>query len=202
MLDLVILSLGFMIHMWALPYSFKTILFDTIVRLAQAGFGVTILLQLDPGTLVPSTVGLITGGGVGLACFFFQLVWNRGIALRRSDITRSFVASQLLILLFQVPVEELFYRGVFFTVLAAIWGPFTALLLSAALSTMITVVSSRRTIVWVGSGLMGVLCGLGFYWSQCIWAPILIHTLNDLGYVSLNEMRNVFEDRDRAKPRP
>ncbi len=195
MLDLVILSLGFMIHMWALPYSFKTLLFDTLVRVVQAGFGVTILVYLDPSVFAPTAVGLITGAGVGLACFLFQIVWNRGIALRRSAVTRSFVTSQLLILLFQVPVEELFYRGVFFTLLASIWGPFTALLLSAALSTMITVVSSRRPLLWLGSGLMGLLCGLGYYWSQCIWAPVLIHSLNDLGYVTLNEMRDVFRDR-------
>jgi membrane protease YdiL (CAAX protease family) len=57
---------------------------------------------------------------------------------------------------------------------------------------MITVVSSRRQILWLGSGLMGILCGLGYYWSQCIWTPVLIHVLNDVGFVTLNEKRNLF----------
>ena len=39
---------------------------------------------------------------------------------------------------------------------------------------------------------MGVLCGLGFYWSQSIWAPVLIHVLNDFGFVTLNERRDLF----------
>jgi hypothetical protein len=52
-LDLVILSLGFMIHMWALPYSFKNLLFDSIVRLAMLGFGITILAITDPSVLPP-----------------------------------------------------------------------------------------------------------------------------------------------------
>jgi len=45
-LDLVILSLGFLIHLWALPYSFKNLFIDSLVRLVQLGFGVAILVTL------------------------------------------------------------------------------------------------------------------------------------------------------------
>lgn len=193
MLDLVILSLGFLIHLWALPYSFKNLFIDSIVRLVQLGFGVAILVTLDPHVLLPSGFGLITGLGVGAACFAFQIVWNKGVRLRAASVTKSFIASQLLILLFHIPAEEIFYRGVFFTLLSAIWGPFTALMISTALSTMIAVVSSRKQIKWLGSGLVGMLCGLGYYWSQSIWAPVLIHVLNDFGFDTLNEQRNLFE---------
>ncbi len=192
MLDLVILSLGFMIHMWALPYSFKNLLLDSIVRLAQLGFGLAILLTTDPGTFAPGPLGLITGAGVGAACLAFQVLWNRGITLTRHAVTGRFIASQALILLYQVPSEEVFYRGVFFTVLNSIWGPFTAILISTALSTMVVVVSTRRALYWAGSTLMGLLCGLGYYWSQSIWAPVLIHVLNDFGFVTLHEQRNLF----------
>jgi membrane protease YdiL (CAAX protease family) len=191
-LDLIILSLGFMVHMWALPYSFKNLLFDSIVRFVQLAFGVIILIFLKPSALLPGANGLLTGVGVGAACFVFQLLYSRGIRLRGRDLTGSFLASQAIILLFQVPAEEIFYRGVFFTLLAAAWGPFTGLVLSAALSTMITVVSTRKQILWLGSGLMGILCGLGYYWTQCIWAPIFIHVLNDVGFVTLNEKRDLF----------
>ncbi|HYW82901.1 MAG TPA: CPBP family intramembrane glutamic endopeptidase, partial [Spirochaetia bacterium] len=146
-----------------------------------------------PHVLLPSPFGLVTGLGVGVACFAFQIVWNEGVRLRAAALTRSFIASQLLILFFHIPAEEMFYRGVFFTLLSAIWGPFTALVISTALSTMIAVVSSRKPIKWLGSGLVGVLCGLGYYWSQSIWAPVLIHILNDCGFDTLNEQRNLFE---------
>jgi membrane protease YdiL (CAAX protease family) len=192
-LDLVILSLGFLIHLWALPYSFKNLFIDSLVRFVQLGFGVAILITLDPRVLLPSPFGLITGLGVGVACFAFQIVWNKGVRLRAASLTRGFIASQLLILFFHVPAEEMFYRGVFFTLLSAIWGPFTALVISTALSTMIAVVSSRKPIKWLGSGLVGVLCGLGYYWSQSIWAPMLIHILNDFGFDTLNEQRNLLE---------
>ncbi|HEY9595072.1 MAG TPA: CPBP family intramembrane glutamic endopeptidase [Spirochaetia bacterium] len=193
MLDLVILTLGLMIHMWALPYSFKNQLIDSIVRVVQLGFGLVILVFLDPSRLVPSPTGLVVGIGVGIACLGFQLLWHRGAKLRREDITRRFVASQALILLFHVPTEEIFYRGVFFTYIATIWGPFTAIVFSAALSTMVTVVGTRRQIYWLGSALMGLLCCMGYYWSQCIWAPVLIHVLNDVGFDTLNERRNLFD---------
>jgi membrane protease YdiL (CAAX protease family) len=192
-LDLVILSLGFLIHLWALPYSFKNLFIDSIVRLVQLGFGVAILITLDPHVFLLSAFGLITGVGVGLACFTFQIVWNMGVRLRTASLTKSFLASQLMILFFHIPAEEIFYRGVFFTLLNAIWGPFTALMISTALSTMIAVVASRKQIKWLGSGLVGLLCGLGYYWSQSIWAPVLIHVLNDFGFDTLNEQRNLFE---------
>ncbi len=192
MLDLSILSLALLIHMFALPYTFKNIVIDSIVRLAQLAFGVAILASLQPDALLPTPAGLITGAGVGAAFLAFQLVWNRGVFKNRFTVTRRFVASQLVILLFQVPSEELFYRGVFFTVLASIWGPFTALLIATALSTMIAVVSSRKPVIWLGAGLLGVFCCLAFYWSQSIWAPVLIHVLNDFGYVTLGEKRDLF----------
>jgi hypothetical protein len=64
---------------------------------------------------------------------------------------------------------------------------------SASLTTMIAVVSSRRQLLWLGAGLLGTLCCLGYYWSQCIWAPVLIHVLNDAGFVTLSEQRNLFK---------
>ncbi len=178
--------------MFALPYSFKNLVIDSIVRVAQLAFGVAILASLQPDALRPTPAGLITGAGVGAAFLVFQLVWNRGVFRSRFIVTRRFVASQLVILLFQVPGEELFYRGVFFMVLASIWGTFTAVIIATALSTMIAVVSSRRQVVWLGAGLLGVFCCLSFYWSQSIWAPVLIHVLNDFGYVTLGEKRNLF----------
>lgn len=192
MLDLSILSVGLLIHMLALPYSFKNLVIDSIVRAAQLAFGVAILASLQPDALRLTPAGLITGLGVGAAFLAFQLVWNRGVFKSRFVVTKRFVASQLVILLFQVPSEELFYRGVFFMVLASIWGTFTALVIATALSTMVAVVSSRRQVVWLGAALLGVFCCLSFYWSQSIWAPVLIHVLNDFGYVTLGEKRNLF----------
>jgi membrane protease YdiL (CAAX protease family) len=181
-----------MIHLWTLPYSFKNALFDSIVSVVQLGFGFTILLYGSPSTLLPSPTGLITGAGIGAACFVFQLLYNKGVKIRRSNLTRKFFFSQLIVLLFFVPAEEFFYRGVFFGRLMSIWGAMTAVLLSTSLSTMVTVVSSRKPLHWFGSAVMGALCCLGFYYSRSIWAPILIHIGNDVGYQTLNDQRNLF----------
>lgn len=181
-----------MIHMWALPYSFKNIFFDSIVGFIQLGFGFTVLFYGSPSSLLPSPTGLITGTGIGAACLVFQLLYNRGVKIRRSDLTRRFLASQLVLLLFFVPAEELFYRGVFFSRLESIWGAATAVLLSTSLSAMITVVSSRKPLHWLGSAFMGTLCCLGFYYSRSIWAPILIHIGNDIGFRTLNDPKRLF----------
>jgi membrane protease YdiL (CAAX protease family) len=191
--DLVILSLGLLIHMWALPYSFKNLLLDSLVRVAQIAFAVTIILVAQPASLRPTGVGMLTGAGVGIACLLFHVFWNWGSLLPRQKVTRRFLASQAVLLAFHAPSEEIFYKGVFFTVLLGIWGPFTAVIATTALSAMVVVVSSRRTGLWVESAFVGALGCLGYYWSQCIWTPVLIRCLNDVGFVTLTEQRNLFE---------
>jgi membrane protease YdiL (CAAX protease family) len=192
-LDLVILSLGLLIHMWALPYSFKNLVFDSVVRVIQLGYGITILAALQPAMLLPNGMGLLTGAGVGITCMLFHIFWNRGSLLKRGAIGKRFLSSQAVLLLFHAPSEELFYRGVFFTVLSVIWGPFTAVVITTALSTMVVVVSSRRTGLWLESAFVGALCCLGYYWSQSIWTAVLIRVLNDFGFVTLTEQRNIFD---------
>jgi membrane protease YdiL (CAAX protease family) len=192
-LDLVILSLGLLIHMWALPYSFKNLFFDSIIRVIQLGYGITILAALYPSMLLPNVRGLLTGAGVGIACTLFHILWNRGALLKADKVDKRFVLSQVVLLFFHAPSEELFYRGVFFTVLAAIWGPFTAVVISTALSTMVAVVSSRRQGLWLESAFVSALGCLGYYWSQSIWAPLLIRIFNDVGFVTLTEQRNIFD---------
>lgn len=181
-----------MIHLWALPYSFKNVLFDCIVSLVQLGFGFAILFFDSPSSLLPSPMGLIAGAGIGSVCLVFQIFYNRGVKLRRSDLTGTFVASQLLMLVFFVPAAELFYRGVFFNRLAHIWGVGTALLLSTSLSTMITVVSTRKPLDWLGAAVVGALSCLGFYYSGSMWAPVLIRIGNDIGSRTLNDPRDFF----------
>ena len=193
MLDLVVLSLGLLIHMWALPYSFKNLFIDSVVRVIQLGYGVTILAALQPAMLHASGRGLLTGAVVGIACMLFHVLWNKSALLKAEKVEKRFVLSQIVLLLFHAPSEELFYRGVFFTVLAAIWGPFTAVVISTALSTMVVVVSSRRPGLWQESAFVGALCCLGYYWSQCIWTAVLIRVLNDVGFVTFTEQRNIFD---------
>jgi len=143
--------------------------------------------------LLPNGLGLLTGAGVGIACMLFHIFWNRGSLLKSDKVGKRFLLSQAVLLFFHAPSEELFYRGVFFTVLAAIWGPFTAVVISTALSTMVVVVSSRRQGLWLESAFVGALGCLGYYWSQCIWTPLLIRIFNDVGFVTLTEQRNIFD---------
>ena len=192
MADLVILSLGLLIHMWALPYSFKNFFFDSIVRIVQVGFALAIIISRQPSSLLPGGLALLTGAGVGVACLLFHIFWNWGSLLKRENLTRRFVLSQAVLLLFHAPSEELFYKGVFFSVLLPIWGAFTAVVITTALSAMVVVVSSRRTGRWVESAFVGALCCLGFYWSQSLWTPVLTRVLNDVGYVTLTEQKNLF----------
>lgn len=198
MLDLVILSLGFLVHMWVFPYPFKNLLFDGLVRFVQLAFGSVIVAILDKGYLMPNPMALAAGLGVGAACFLFQLFYHRGIRLRRADLSASYIGSQAMILLFHIPAEEVLYRGLFFLVLSNLWGSFTAIFLTTALSGMIMVASSRRPIDWIGAGLMGALCGMGCYYTQSLWAPLLIHVANDLGGSALQGGKDLFRRREGA----
>lgn len=192
MLDIVILSVGFMIHMWTLPYPFKDWKADTVIRIIQITFGLTILITFSRSALNFNVRTCIAGFGVGFACFLFHIVYNQGIRLTAKEITPRFLLSQVLILGVQIPAEEFLYRGVFFTVLNNLWGPGTALIFSTALSIMLWVTTSRNPLYWLGAAIVGIFCGLGYYYSGNIWSSVLIRALSDIGLVTLNEKRSYF----------
>ena len=192
MLEIVILSLGFMIHMWTLPFPFKDLRLDLIVRAFQILFGVVVLCTNARSAFQMTARSLIAGLCVGSACLLFHIVYNRGICLRSHELSLDFFCSQIVILGIQIPAEELLYRGVFFTVLNRLWGPATAILLSVPLSSMTYVASWRKPLYWAGAAIVSLFCGLGYYYSGSIWSPMLIHVLNDLGHVTLQERKNLF----------
>ena len=193
MLEIIVLSLGFMIHLWSFPYPFKNYKFDLFIAVIQASFSIPILIKVTPHIWQFSSISLITGLSIGTACLLFHIVYNRGIRLKISDISFNFILSQIVVFAIQIPAEELLYRGIFFAIPENIWGTLVALTLSTSLSAMLYVARWRKPLYWFGAVLIGFFCGLAFYYTKSIWTAIIIHILNDFGYLTLNEKKNIFE---------
>lgn len=192
MLVIIILSLGFMIHLWSFPYPFKNYKFDIFISFIQLAFSIPILIRMVPETIQLTGLSVITGFSVGFAFLIFHIIYNRGIRLKASDITLSFLLSQLIVFGIQIPAEEFLYRGIFFAITGSIWGTLTALTLSTSLSAMLYIARWRRPLYWFGAVLIGFFCNLAFYYTGSIWTAVIIHILNDFGYMVLNEKKNIF----------
>ncbi|GEM_PF-3128803 len=192
MLEIVILTLAFVLHMWSFPYPFKSVRFEFVLRLIEILFSLSVIGRLFPRSLQIDRIALLTGVLVGIACLIFHIVYNRGIKLKKRDFSKSFVLSQIFILFLQIPSEEFLYRGVFFSIINGMWGTGAAMVISVALSSMIYIATWRRPLYWTGATLVSFFCALGIYYTGSIWTAVLIHILNDIGYVTLNERKNIF----------
>ena len=181
MLELTILALAFMLHMWSFPYPFKNNKIEIVIRTIQIIFSILIIYNLYPNTLKITNQTLLTGLLVGVALLTFHLMYNRGVKVKLSQITMSFILSHLILFFIIIPAEEFLYRGIFFQVLFSLWGAKTAVLLSVSLSTMIYITIWRKPLYWIGAGLVSTFSALAFYYTGSIWAPIILHILNDLG---------------------
>ncbi len=177
--------------MWSFPYPFKTNKIEVITRIIQIIFSVTIIHKLYPETLKINGQIILTGILVGIALLTFHLVYNRGIKIRAHQVTKSFIVSHLFLFTVIIPAEEFLYRGIFFQVLFYLWGAKAGVLLSVALSTMIYVTIWRKPLYWMGAGLVSMFSALALYYTGSIWAPIILHTLNDFG-ITLVEGKNAF----------
>ncbi len=190
MLEITILSLAFMLHMWSFPYPFKTLKIEIVIRIIQIIFSITIMYKLYPASLTINPVSVTVGILIGMAMLIFHLIYNRGIKVNKHPISYSFILSHLLLLVI-IPAEELLYRGIFFQILLQLWGIKIALLLSVPLSTMIYITIWRKPLYWLGAGLVNTFSSLAFYYTGNIWASIILHLLNELG-ITLVEGENAF----------
>ncbi len=180
-----------MLHMWSFPYPFKNNRIEITIRTIQIIFSIPIIYKLYPDSLKLDNQILLTGLLVGIALLNFHLVYNRGIKLKGHQITKSFIISHLFLFSIIIPAEEFLYRGIFFQVLFYLWGAKPAVLISVSLSTMIYITIWRKPLYWMGAGLVSTFSALAIYFTGSIWAPIILHILNDLG-ITLVEGKNAF----------
>jgi len=130
---------------------------------------------------------------LGLSCLVFHVAVAGGIRLRRSDLNAGMAKTVALIYLLDIPAEESLYRGLLFVSSLFLWGLWPAILLSSCLFLGLHLATWRRPGVWAGSAVLSVLCCVAVAWTGSLWTAVLVHTLNNLGFMTLVGRRNVFE---------
>lgn len=53
----------------------------------------------------------------------------------------------------------------------------------------------RTPYVWAGSAVLSVICSLAVVFTGSLWTAILVHDLNDFGFLTLVGRRDVFSAR-------
>ncbi len=75
-------------------------------------------------------------------------------------------------------VEEMLFRGVLYTYFTEHFPVWVAVLLSA-IAFGVAHASSGRPVV-AATAVMGVILALAFHWSHSLWAPVIVHAVNNL----------------------
>lgn len=137
----------------------------------------------------PALYGLVVG--TGFMCI--HLFMAKGAKLRKGEVSKGLIYTSLLMYLLELPAEEFLYRGAIFVPLLKLVHPLAAILLTSAIFLWLHVKSWNNRFVWIGSFVLGLVCAASVYFTKSIWAAILIHNLNNFGFMTLVNKRNIFK---------
>lgn len=176
------------------PWFGRTLTRNVVKRCVCVGLGLTGLALIAPQWLSLSWDALRAGILTGLTVLVLQVVVGGGVHLRRSDLSPGLLRTSALIYLLELPSEEFLYRGLIFSGALQLWGLGPALAISTAAFIALHLATWRDARVWVGAACLGLLCALIVHSAGSIWAGIIVHDLNNLGFLTLVNRRNIFPD--------
>ncbi|WP_425449333.1 CPBP family intramembrane glutamic endopeptidase [Dethiothermospora halolimnae] len=116
----------------------------------------------------------------------------KGIKLKKKEINKGLIYTSLLIYLLELPSEEFVYRGIVFISLIKLFNPVVAIVLTSLLFLAIHIKTWDKKFVWIGSLVLALICATSVYLTKSIWTAIIIHNLNDFGFLTLVNSRNIF----------
>ncbi len=176
---------------WA-PWTSRTLLRNVTKRVVIMVLGLAALFAVAPSYLIigwrPVSLGVLVGG----ACLLFHVAIAGGVKLRRADVTPGMAKTAALIYLLELPAEEVLYRGLLFVSALPSWGLWPAVTVSSALFFGLHVKTWKDPAVWAGSAILAVICALAVAGTGSLWTAVLIHDLNDFGFITLVRRRNLF----------
>ncbi|WP_425449418.1 CPBP family glutamic-type intramembrane protease [Dethiothermospora halolimnae] len=76
-----------------------------------------------------------------------------------------------------------------------LFNPIVAILLTSLIFLAIHIKTWDEKFVWIGSLILSLVCAMSVYFTKSIWTAIIIHNLNDFGFLTLVNSRNIFKDK-------
>ena len=154
--------------------------------------GLGSIYYVNPSYLKLNAQAIILGLAIGSIFLMLHLVIGKGIKLKRNDINKGLIKTCLLIYIIELPAEEFIYRGMLFITLLNIMNPLVAIIITSLFFLVLHIKTWKNKFVWFGSLILALVCSTLVYSIKSIWVAIIIHNLNDFGFLTLVNRRNIF----------
>lgn len=189
---LLVLTLGLTLATMDILRVAKTLKANILWRLLLIAVGVSAVWSIDPRFLRISREAVLIGLAVGLSLMTIHIILARGVRLKRADINKGLILTSLLIYGLELPAEESLYRGMVLIPMLMLLHPVLAIVLSAIVFVALHVSTWTNKFVWIGSFILALACAWCVYATGSIWSAVVIHTCNNLAYMTLVNRRNIF----------
>lgn len=189
------LIIGLTLTLWDIFFIAKTLQGNIIKRFVFILSGVTIIKVIYPSYMLITYKETLISLIIGLVFLTTHLLIAKGIKLRFSDINVGIIKTCILIYFIELPAEELLYRGILLIPLINMTNPVIAIFISSMLFGTLHIKTWNNKFVWIGSFLLAMTCAISVVILKSIWTAIIIHNLNDFGYLTLVNKRDIFTQR-------
>lgn len=165
---------------------------NIIKRFIYITLGIVYLYFIEPIYLILTKQSLLVGVVVGIIFMAIHIIISKGIKLKLKDINSGFMLSCFIIYIIELPAEEFLYRGIILISTIHIFGLVIAIALSSLLFLLLHIKTWDDKFIIMGSLLLGLTCSISVYFTRSIWTAIIIHNLNNFGFLTLVNKRNIF----------
>ncbi|KGG79821.1 hypothetical protein Y919_09740 [Caloranaerobacter azorensis H53214] len=194
-MDTVFLIIGLALILVDIFLKIKTLRENIFKRVFFIMFGLITLYFVDRTFLHISTGAIFYGLIIGIVFMVIHILVAKGVKLKKENVNKGLIYTSLLIYFLELPAEEFLYRGVIFIPILKLFNPIAAILLTSVLFFISHLRTWKSKFVLIGSLVLGLTCAISVYLTKSIWAAIMIHNLNDFGFLTLVNKRNIFEEK-------
>lgn len=194
-MDIIFLLTGLALVAIDVFWDIRSLKVNILKRTISIVLGIITVYFVDKTFLYiyPSTIfyGLI----IGIIFMGIHILLAKGVKLKRNEINKGLIYTSILIYGLELPAEELLYRGIIFIPWLKFFSPIVVIILTSILFIIPHFKTWNNRFVWVGSFVLGVVCAISTYYTKSIWPAIIIHNLNDFGFLTLVNKRNIFREK-------
>ncbi|WP_069650104.1 CPBP family intramembrane glutamic endopeptidase [Caloranaerobacter ferrireducens] len=194
-MDIVFLIIGLALTLIDIFLKIRTLKENIFKRIFFIVFGLATLYFVDKTFLYISTRAIFCGLIIGIVFMGIHILVAKGVKLKKENVNKGLIYTSLLIYGLELPAEEFLYRGIIFIPLLELFQPIVAISLTSVLFLGLHLKTWNNKFVWIGSLVLGLICAISVYLTKSIWTAIIIHNLNDFGFMTLVNKKNIFKEK-------
>lgn len=194
-MNIMFLITGLILVVIDIFWDIRTLKENVLKRIIFIIFGIATLYYIDKVFLHISTTIIFYSLIIGITFMGIHILLAKGVKLRKEEVNKGLLCTSLLIYGLELPAEEFLYRGIILIPLLKLFNPIIAITLTSILFLILHLKTWYNKFVWIGSLILGLICAISIFYTKSIWTAIIIHNLNDFGFLTLVNKRNIFKKK-------